>query len=52
MLGFEGSTATRRTPRSEQGVVPVATTTGSVQAEASAEPLWMKVKVAPLSVDL
>ena len=52
MSGLDGSSATRRTPRSEHGE-PAAIASATVsQSAALAAPLWRKVQFSPPSVDL
>ena len=51
MLALDGSTATRRTPRGEQGVRLLATFVTLEQPATVAAPLCTSVQVAPASTD-
>jgi hypothetical protein len=52
MSGFVGSSATWRTPRGEQTPALANSVALPVQSAALADPLWIKVQLAPPSVDL
>src|SRR5262245_48921974 len=52
MFGFCGSRTTRRTPRGEHVVPLAASAAFPWHSAAVGAPLWMKVHVAPPSVDL